>query len=595
MAKKNNSSIRAAGAFLLAVFFLQPGTSAVTAGEQEKPSVISTTTFIHDIAKNIGDDHFNFISLMPVGADPHVYEPVPGDVRKVADAQLVLENGLYLEVWLDRLIQNSGTDARVVTVSQGIEPIYSEAFQDSPDPHAWMTATNGIVYARNIRDALINIKPDKEDEIRRNFSQYRERLESLDREIRNKISAIPEENRVLITTHDAFAYYGKEYGMEVDAVLGISTDADIQLEDMRRVTDKVREQQVPAIFVESTINPRLFRQMASDLNIEIGGELFADSLDDPDEEAGTYIGMLRYNTRLIHNALTGETTGSRFSPLSYGFLSLILLFFAGAFVFVAKNIKKTGNGSPLPGTYSIDVKSLNVSFDKKAVLTNLFLNLHSGKAHGLIGPNGAGKTTLLKAMMGLITPDSGHITLNSQSLEDYRKYIAYIPQKEEIDWTFPATVQDIVMMGRYIHKSVFQKFNDEDFRQLDKALNAMDIEDLRNRQIGELSGGQQQRVFIARAICQQAEIYLMDEPFVGVDLTTEEKIAEVIGKFASEGKTVLVIHHDLSRVEQYFDEVIMINQRLVAAGPTKEVFTSENIRKTYSGKPTILQKTESYL
>lgn len=567
----------------------------MVAGEEEKPTVISSTTFIDDIAQNVGGEHFEYISLLPVGADPHTYEPVPGDVREVADADLVLENGLYLEVWLEQMIRNSGTDAPIVTATDGIDPIHSEEYQDAPDPHAWMSAKNGKKYAQNIRDALIDLRPEKEEAIRENYRQYRQELEDLGEYIQEKISEIPGENRILITTHDAFAYYGKEYDLEVDALMGLSTDADVQLEDMERLSRVIQERDVPAIFVESTVNPRLFNQMTEDLNISIGGELYGDSLGKPGEEAGTYIGMLKHNTRLIHSGLTGEAAGSRFSPLSYGFLSLMLLFFLGAFVYVSRNIRKTGRADQLPSNYAIKINGLNVSFEKKPVLTNIFLHINRGKIHGLIGPNGAGKTTLIKSIMGLLDPDSGHITLNDQPLHDYQKYIAYIPQKEEIDWTFPATVEDIVMMGRYIHKGVFESLNEEDYRQMNNALDKMDIKELRNRQIGELSGGQQQRVFLARAICQQAEIYLMDEPFVGVDLTTEQKIMEIIRSFARQGKTMLLIHHDLSRVEQYFDEVIMVNQCIMAAGPTKEVFSDENIRKTYSGKPTMLQKTESYL
>ena len=179
----------------------------------------------------------------------------------------------------------------------------------------------------------------------------------------------------------------------------------------------------------------------------------------------------------------------------------------------------------------------------------------------------------------------------NRDIKDQRKTRRLYPTKNDIDWDFPATVLDIVLMGRYPHKSVFQKLNKFDHHKAEEALKLVGIEHLKHRQIGALSGGQQQRIFIARALCQEAEIFLLDEPFVGVDITTEEKIITILKELAAEGKTLLVVHHDLATVERYFDNVILLNQRLVAAGPTKETFTQENIGKAYGGQLTILHKT----
>ena len=165
-----------------------------------------------------------------------------------------------------------------------------------------------------------------------------------------------------------------------------------------------------------------------------------------------------------------------------------------------------------------------------------------------------------------------------------------MPQKDEVDWSFPATVMDIVMMGRYPHKRLLQRLNDEDKRIAEHALMELGILDLRNRQIGALSGGQQQRVFLARAICQGADVLFLDEPFVGVDITTESKIIEILKKQSLNGKTVLVVHHDLSTAEEYFDQVILLNQRLITYGPVSEVFTRENIALTYASQLQILQE-----
>ncbi|MEL6256825.1 MAG: metal ABC transporter ATP-binding protein, partial [Bacteroidota bacterium] len=227
------------------------------------------------------------------------------------------------------------------------------------------------------------------------------------------------------------------------------------------------------------------------------------------------------------------------------------------------------------------------------VLSNIHLKLEPGFVYGLLGGNGSGKSTMFKSILGLIPIDSGSIHIHGEEIEAVQKFISYIPQKEEIDWSFPATVFDIVLMGRYPHRKVFERLSKKDQERAKESLRMMGIEDLAHKQIGELSGGQQQRAFIARALCQDAEIYLFDEPFVGVDITTEAKIIEIVKGLAKEGKLVVIIHHDLAKVKEYFDKVIMINQRLVAFGDTKEAFTDENIRTTYGGRLTILQQTET--
>ncbi len=241
--------------------------------------------------------------------------------------------------------------------------------------------------------------------------------------------------------------------------------------------------------------------------------------------------------------------------------------------------------------YSIEIKGLSVSYERKRVLTNIFLNLDKGKIHGVIGPNGAGKSTLFKSILGLIEINTGKILVNGGEIKSQRKQVVYVPQKNDVDWNFPATVFDIILMGRYPHKKVFDRINKEDKAIAMEALEEVGMIHFKDRQIGELSGGQQQRVFLARALCQKADIFLLDEPFVGVDMTTEEKIIQILKKLANEGKTLLVVHHDLSSVNRYFDKVILLNQRLIAYGDTETTFTEENISKAYGGQLPILHKT----
>jgi ABC-type Mn2+/Zn2+ transport system ATPase subunit len=241
--------------------------------------------------------------------------------------------------------------------------------------------------------------------------------------------------------------------------------------------------------------------------------------------------------------------------------------------------------------YTVEVEGLSVSYGRKRVLTNIYLRLESGSIYGVIGPNGAGKSTLFKSILGLIEPSAGRIKVFDQEMDDVRKKVAYVPQKDDVDWTFPATVYDIVLMGRYPHLGLLQRLSKEDHAIADQALEDLGIAELKDRQIGQLSGGQQQRVFIARALCQQAELFFLDEPFVGVDILTEEKIIEILKRLAQEGKTLLVVHHDISSVEEYFDKVILLNQRLIAYGDTSLAFTQENMAKAYGPQLTILNNT----
>jgi len=239
----------------------------------------------------------------------------------------------------------------------------------------------------------------------------------------------------------------------------------------------------------------------------------------------------------------------------------------------------------------ISIEGLSVSYERKRVLSNIYLEIQAGSIYGVVGPNGAGKSTLFKSILELIDINAGTIKVLGQELKEVRKKIAYVPQKDDVDWNFPALVNDIVLMGRYPHKKVFSRLNAFDQKVADEAMSELGILDLKKRQIGELSGGQQQRVFLARAMAQEADVFLLDEPFVGVDMTTEEKIIKTLKRLALDGKTMLVVHHDLSTVEEYFDQVILLNQRMIAVGPTTSTFTQENISKAYGAKLNLLNKT----
>lgn len=234
---------------------------------------------------------------------------------------------------------------------------------------------------------------------------------------------------------------------------------------------------------------------------------------------------------------------------------------------------------------SMVVRDLTVAYKKdKVILDKINLVLPTQRIIGIIGPNGAGKSTLLKASMGLIPYQSGEVTLFGKPIDAVRRRVSYIPQKESIDWDFPASVFDIALLGRYNRLGIFERPSKVDKAITMQCLEEMGIADLAKRQIGELSGGQQQRVFLARALAQDAQLYFMDEPFTAVDVTTERAIVLLLKKMVAAGKTIVVVHHDLGSVYEYFDWMVLLNHTVVATGATKTVFTAASLEQTYGSK-----------
>lgn len=242
------------------------------------------------------------------------------------------------------------------------------------------------------------------------------------------------------------------------------------------------------------------------------------------------------------------------------------------------------------GTESSEVKSpfsvqhLAVAYHKKPVLEDITFSVPEGKLIGILGPNGAGKSTLIKAALGLVPSLSGDVKIYGKPYKEQRKRIGYVPQRESVDWDFPTNALDVVIMGRYGRLGWFKRPGKKEKEIAMDCLKKVGMADFCHRQISQLSGGQQQRVFLARALAQDADIYFMDEPFAGVDATTEKAIIALLSELKEHGKTVLVVHHDLATVEEYFDHVILLNGKLVAAGPTSTTFTSEMLQKTYGGR-----------
>lgn len=238
---------------------------------------------------------------------------------------------------------------------------------------------------------------------------------------------------------------------------------------------------------------------------------------------------------------------------------------------------------------ALNINRLHVSYQDTEALCNISLSVDKGKIVGIVGPNGAGKSTLIKAILGLTPIDSGSIKIYGQTLNEMRKRVAYVPQRANIDWNFPIIVKKTVLLGTYPRLGIFKRPKRKHREWAMECLQKVGMEEYAHRQIGELSGGEQQRVFVARALAQKAECYFLDEPFIGIDATSENIIINILRELRNEGKTIFVVHHDLTKVEGFFDDIILINKELIGCGPVNQIFVSKLVEEAYDTSLSVLK------
>jgi zinc/manganese transport system substrate-binding protein len=287
--------------------------SAQTPAMAQPLPVVATFSILGDFVREVGGNRVTLTTLVGPNGDGHVYSPTPADARRVADAKLVVVNGLKFEGWIDRLIKASGTKAPVVVATKSIKPLKTEGDDQKGhshghdhgefDPHAWQDVRNAKVYVANIRDALIAADPDGRAVYEANATAYLARLDALDAEIREAVARIPADRRRVITSHDAFAYFKAAYGVDFVAPQGVSTEAEASARDVGRIIRQIRSQKIPAVFMENVTDQRLIERIAKETGARIGGRLYSDALSMPDGNAGTYIEMMRHNIRAISTAL----------------------------------------------------------------------------------------------------------------------------------------------------------------------------------------------------------------------------------------------------------------------------------------------------
>jgi zinc/manganese transport system substrate-binding protein len=296
----------------LAVFVATMLTMFAPVRAQERVNVVATFSILGDFARNVGGDRVNVTTLVGPNSDTHVYTPTPADAKKIADAKLMIVNGLGLEGWLPRLVKSSGSKAVTVVATKGITPrkidpnevLSQEHAAGSADPHAWQSVPNAKVYVANIRDALVAADPPGADVYKANAAAYLDKLDALDRDVRDAMAKIPAEHRSVISTHDAFGYFAAAYGVKFIAPQGVSTESEPSARDIASIISQVKKQKIPAVFLENITDPRLMRRIAAETGATIGGTLYSDSLTEEKGPAPTYIDMVRHNIKTLTSALS---------------------------------------------------------------------------------------------------------------------------------------------------------------------------------------------------------------------------------------------------------------------------------------------------
>jgi zinc/manganese transport system substrate-binding protein len=276
-------------------------TAVIPLHAQQKINVVASFSILGDFAKNVGGERIDVTTLVGSNSDVHVYTPAPADAKKIADAKLVIINGLGLEGWLPRLVQSSGSKAAIVTATNGIAP---RKRGSDADPHAWQSVVNAKIYVTNIREALVAADQAAAPSYRANADAYLAKLDVLDREVREAVAQIAQARRKVISTHDAFGYFAAAYGIAFIAPQGVSTESEPSARDIAAIITQIRAEKIPAVFLENVSDPRLMRRISAETGARIGGTLYSDSLTAENGDAPTYIDMVRHNIKALTSALT---------------------------------------------------------------------------------------------------------------------------------------------------------------------------------------------------------------------------------------------------------------------------------------------------
>lgn len=307
--------------------------------------IVTSTSIFSDMISSVGKSLVDVTSIVPVGADPHGYEPTPGDIKLMSEADIIMINGLDLEIWINKVIKNINfPNENLIIITKGIQPLTSKDYQNSKDPHAWMTAQNGLIYIENIYRAILNNISDSQKSILEdNYANYKNKLTETEVFIKETLNKIPSKNRKLVTAHDAFQYFGKTYNIDLYPLQGISPESDILIKDFQNTIRLIKNYGIPAVFVESTINPKTLQNLSEEAGCAIGGKLYADSLSDSLGGAPDYLSMLLNNTTTIANGLIAvnpQNSKHHSSNKTILLYSLVLIIMMLSLYLMIKSISK---------------------------------------------------------------------------------------------------------------------------------------------------------------------------------------------------------------------------------------------------------------
>ena len=576
--------------------------------------VAATIGMVADIVRQVAGDRGEVTGIIGEGVDPHLYVPTRSDVAALMEADIVFYSGLLLE-GEDDPIRSSGWPAAGARCTRSPSWWTSrrcwrrEEFAGHFDPHLWMDVSGWMLAVDAVTGALAVFDPDGADGYRERAAAYRATLAELHEYGLGALGSIPEQQRILVTAHDAFNYFGRAYGLEVAGIQGMSTESEAGLDRINRLVDLLVTRQVGAVFVETTIADRNVRALiegaAGARPHGCGGRRTVLRCDG---RRGHLRGHLRRHAGPQHHhggaRPRRRSAGTRLpGPLvAQGRFSMSRSPEAAAVIATEPQHSEPPAGGghprlePLPaaGTDAarspLVVRDLTIAYRRRPVLWDVDLVANDGAITGIVGPNGAGKSTLLKGVLDLVPRVSGAVSIYGKPYRQQRRLVAYVPQRESVDWDYPVSALDLVAMGLYRSLGWLRPVRRATREAARAAMDLVGMADYAGRQISELSGGQQQRLFLARALAQDPQIYFMDEPFAGVDAGTERAIVELLQRLRRAGKSVFVVHHDLQTVSSYFDDLLMLNLRVVAHGPVAEVFTDDNLQKTYGGRLTLLDR-----
>ncbi len=556
---------------LVAACLIASACSRTGTADSGRIQVVTTVSPITNIVQNVGGDKIDITGIVPEGTNSHTFEPAPSDAAVLANADVVFINGLHLEEPTKELA-DANVPAGVPIIELGtrtVTPeqyIYDFSFPRSggdPNPHLWTNPLYAMSYAKIVKDELSKLDPADAAVFASNFQAFKERIEELDRDVREVTQTVPPENRVLLTYHDSFPYFAREYGWKVIGAIQPSDFAEPTPQEVAGLIDQIEAEHVPAIFGSEVFPSTVLQQIADET-----GARYVDSLRDDDlpgengDPDHSYFGLMVFDFTTFMGALGGDV-----EPLRR--------------VRSRQRRPRRHDRLPLLSTL-VRFERVTCRYGREPVLINVDLAVDEGDFIGVVGPSGSGKTTLLRAVAGAVRPIAGRIA------RDRSVAVGYVPQVETVNWYFPITVREAVLMARIDRRRVVPWSSREDVRDADEVLERLGLAGVGGRHIRELSGGQQQRVFIARAMLRRPKLLLLDEPTSGVDVRTRHDIMHLIHELHHDGLAIVLTTHDLNGIAAHLPELVCLNREVIAVGRPQDVITPEVLERTYGAPLEVL-------